>query len=265
MRFVTLFLSLIPLLLSGRNSFTIDPVLSQQMEVSPLQEILLFSETQIKKYTFDGRVIAEFQIAGDEKISAVDASNPFKILVFDENNQTIFLLDNKLKVAENKIFLSEFDILNAKDCCWGTDNTIWVYDDARKSLVNFSKNGKINKESTPISLLVANEEVDILQLLYKEGMLICSLKNDGILIFDNLGVFVKKIPIQITSNLYMLDNDTFLYLQNRDLFKYNLKAHSSVFVREFEKSPTCWSYCNSMLLFIEGRSIVMESISKRTP
>src|SRR4051812_5566844 len=91
---------------------------------------LVINNEQLKKLDVNGDSIAVYNdVKRYGKISSVDASNPFKVLVFYKESSTIVILDRLLSV-KNIVDLRKNHIQQVKAIRLSYDNNIWLYDEA---------------------------------------------------------------------------------------------------------------------------------------
>lgn len=111
---------------------------------------LVINNTQIKKINRNGDSIAVF---GDVKrygnIHSIDASNPFKVLVFYKSTGTIVILDRLLGVKQ-VVDLRKQNILQATAIRQSYDNNIWVFDELTSKIKKIDDNGRLLSESADL-------------------------------------------------------------------------------------------------------------------
>ena len=167
--------------------------------------------TSLEKYDADGIFLFSYSALSFGKISFVDAYNPFKIMVFSKDFAKLLFLDNKLSSQQSAYILSDFNLLPACVCV-SYDNGFWVYDESAKQLFRYDAQHNLQNKSQIISNLV---EKDIDPLFIKEsddGFLLMNDKQNGILVFDRFGTFLKLIPI--FTDYFQITNRQIVYIED---------------------------------------------------
>jgi hypothetical protein len=111
---------------------------------------LVINETRIKKLDNNGDSVAVFNdVKRYGKIRSVDASNPFKVLVFYYETSTVVVLDRFLNERQ-VIDLRKHNIAQAKAVRLSYDNNIWVYDEVENKIKKINDNGELLLESADL-------------------------------------------------------------------------------------------------------------------
>src|SRR4030095_15038608 len=114
---------------------------------------VLTSTDQLKKYNSNGDSVAVFNyVKKFGKVSAIDASNPLKILLYYKNFSTIVVLD-RLFAVRNIIDLRKLNIFQVNTISRSYDNNIWLYDETDNKLKKIDDEGKTLLETADFRLL----------------------------------------------------------------------------------------------------------------
>jgi hypothetical protein len=183
-------------------------------------------------YTVKGDVLKKFNASGDElfrqsvkffgEITSMDVGQSFKPVLFYKDQQSIIYLDNTLsqnaeiQLEEKGIYLAQLVALSY------TQNTTWIYDQANTSLSKYDVN--FNQISTVENLAQQlNQEFDPTFLKEYNDLLYMNNPEEGVLVFDLFGTFVKTLLIKDATYLD-LDNNHLFYVKGEQLYVYNQKT-----------------------------------------
>lgn len=147
-------------------------------------------------------------------LASVDATNPFKILLFYPDFQTITLVDRLLNPISSLV-LSNFGIRQAKCVSMSENGNILVFDDATLKFYNFfiDGNGIVNDKTVAISLPSLNP----LQIVARNNSIYVLDEHMGIVHFDAFGKFLERLDINNVTGFQIL-NDDIIIAQNEGLF-----------------------------------------------
>lgn len=181
---------------------------------------------QIKKFNSNLDSIA---IYNDSKrfgnIYSIDATNPFKLLLYYKDYATIVMLDKQLNY-KNSIALREHNIQQASAISLGYDNQIWVFDEVENKLKKLDENGNQLFETVDFRLLF-NEHFTPQSIIDADGTLFLYHSNAGWKLFDYYGAFKKQYPLLDWQDVQVLnyqltghDTTKFFYQATKN-FGYN--------------------------------------------
>jgi hypothetical protein len=148
-------------------------------------------KTQLKKITLNGDSVAVYNdVKRYGQITAVDVSNPFKILVHYAEAATIVILDRFLSVR-TVIDLRRNNIQQAKAISLAYDNNIWVYDELDSKIKKIDDSGKILAASAELRNIFP-EQPSFRNIFDDNKSLYLYDPNLGWYVFDHYGAFSKK-------------------------------------------------------------------------
>ncbi len=129
-------------------------------------------------------------------ITAIDAWNPMKVLLFYEDRQEIVLLDRFLRPIANTAF-SDYDELSGsiKSAALSADDSFWLFNESNFTLSKLDTRLRRTTAETPLNLILDKERFDVRMLREYQNMVYLLDYNTGILVFDNLGNYKRSIPI----------------------------------------------------------------------
>ncbi len=195
---------------------------AQSFEVDKLGRVFVVdNKNQVHLYGPDFQKLYTYNSNRLGQISSIDVSNPQKVLLYYNSFDVIVLLDAYLAVT-NTIDLKQFDFTNIPVVCLSNDNNIWFYNPSTFKLHKIDDQG--NEMTTSFSLVDQNlGHVEPIQILESDNKVFMNDPNVGILVFDNLGQFVRLLPVQDIKDFY-LDSKTLLFKRNDQFYLYSLKA-----------------------------------------
>ncbi len=146
---------------------------------------------------------------------SVDFQNPFKIILFFKDYNSVIILDNKLNELTPVITFSGKNITLVQ---YASENNLWIYskDDNILQLFDYQNhNYKLNTQ--PLSFYQSGFMADKMFSTYKNIWL---YNQNGILQFNQYVSFLKKIPVKNCSKIFPFRKGI-LCLRNKQLFYYD--------------------------------------------
>lgn len=188
----------------------------QSFTSDKLKQIYLITPNQVlHKCTESGKVLFEFSNRYLGRLSKVDASDPFDLLLFYPDYQTILFLDRTLNLtADVRLKTEEFPLPTL--VAVGRDRQIWIYDGALNTINQIDRQGTIKHTSQDLSLLLGRRFVPN-QMVTKETGIYLIDPDQGVLVFDFFGQFKNFIPIQGIEQLQNFDQ-YLLYRQQGEYY-----------------------------------------------
>ena len=139
-----------------------------------------------KENATQGYKFTDFQLG---KITSVDIINPFNVVVFYAQTNTVILLDNKLSLIEQINFNLLEDIANISWVSNAGGNKLWLFnaDSQQLELYNYRNNTK-NSISLPIAEIPTDQASD-----FNYNYL---LTPSGVKVYTVFGGLVKSVAFQ---------------------------------------------------------------------
>ncbi len=188
----------------------------QSFTSDKLKQIYLITPNQVLlKCTESGKVLFEFSNRYLGRLSKVDASDPFDLLLFYPDYQTILFLDRTLNLtADVRLKTEEFPLPTL--VAVGRDRQIWIYDGALNTINQIDRQGTIKHTSQDLSLLLSRRFVPNQMVTNEKGIYLVD-PDQGVLVFDFFGQFKNFIPIQGIEQLQNFDQ-YLLYRQQGEYY-----------------------------------------------
>lgn len=177
-----------------------------------LSNIYLINENyEILKYTSEGKESYRYSNTRLDRPTFIDATDPFNILVFYPDYQTIILLDRTMTHTATLNF-SDFNFFDVNAVAFSGDNKLWVYDELNFRLKKVDRNGKTIQESDDLSLKLDSDFKPNF-IVEREQTVFVNDPNVGILVFDAFGQYVKRLnfkgltDFQVSRNLLIFRDE----------------------------------------------------------
>lgn len=192
--------------------FTSDK-LQQSYLVSPSNEVI--------KYDAQGKEVFRYNNNYLGQLKLIDATNPFNLLLYYPDYQTVITLDRTLSET-GEINLFDLNIINVQAIGSSNDNNVWIYDDAAFKLKKIDQNGQVLLESDDLSLLL-NQAPRPIQVKARENWVYLNDPELGILVFDNFGQYHKLLPFKKVAYFQIIGSQL-IYAQDENLYNFNLQS-----------------------------------------
>ncbi|UII33052.1 hypothetical protein LVD17_04320 [Fulvivirga ulvae] len=152
-------------------------------------------------------------------ITLVEAWNPLKIFVFYADFQEYAFLDRFLSASQRfkAPELSRFSGMMTMS----TDNNLWIVDYINFGLRKYNISFGDYTINTPFDLILDPDKYEITFIREYQNLVFISDKNSGILVFDNLGNYLKKIQVKGVSHFSFTGDDLY-YIAEGALISTNI-------------------------------------------
>jgi hypothetical protein len=191
--------------------------------VDNMNQIYVAENDLLKKYSEDGNLLFNQSLKSFGKINEIDAKNPMKIMLFSEQQQYLFFLDNTLS-KQNDLDLEKFDLNYVTHVSASIQaDKIWVFD---------QQNSKINliatkqEQSMKLDNIAGLLELKNISRIFETEEIFFLIDNlKGVYMFDLFGTLINSYSL--TNFLWLECASKYLYvLKNDELEIFNLEnAH----------------------------------------
>ncbi|TAE66044.1 MAG: hypothetical protein EAZ85_16145 [Bacteroidetes bacterium] len=173
-------------------------------------------EGNLKKYDKNGQILLEYSPQKIATISYIDAWASLQILAFYQDWQEFILFDRFLNPKQTeKINNEKIGFMSAM--CLSADGMLWIFDQNDMSLKKYNQITEQILIYTPLDLLLEPKEYDIKIIKEYQNFIFVIDKKSGILVFDNLGNFKRKINISDFQSISFLDDSIYILSNNQTL------------------------------------------------
>ncbi len=191
---------------------TIDK-LQQLYAVTPSNEVIKYAPDGTERYRFSNNILGE--------LTHIDATDPFNLLFFYADYQTIVTLDRTLNRTA-MLNLLDIDALQVRAVGMSNDGNIWLYDPVRFRLKKVDRSGKVLAESQNLSLLLPQTPQPA-QLVARDNWVYLNDPAQGILLFNNFGQFQKVMDIKGIERFQVVQNQL-VFQRDGKLLAYDQRA-----------------------------------------
>ena len=195
-------------------SFKVDPF-NNLYVLDDKNKIYRYSENHKLLYTYADNTLG--------KITYMDITDPLKILIYKKDYGTVIILDNTLSEID-RFNVLELGFQGATLVATATDGYYWLYDHTEYKMIKIDPQGR--RIISSISMIELNlQEIQPHFLQEKQGKVILKDRNEGIILFDNFGQYMKRFPFQIESDI-QFDGNHFIYYENGKIVFYNIQYYT---------------------------------------
>lgn len=153
--------------------------------------------------------------------TAIDATNPFEILVFYKDFNTAISLDINMSAKQLYKF-SSVGINDVAAVCRSYDNTIWVYDMSEQKLKKVNTNYEVTHESFEVNKLL-DGILEPNYMVERDNMLYVTDPQRGIFIFDMNGTYFRSYLFPEVESLQII-NSNLVFFKNNELNVFDMKT-----------------------------------------
>lgn len=197
----------------------------ESFSVDKFQNIYLVKKHELLKFDKAGKLLNRFSQNLLGNIDKIDVTNPLEIIVFYKEQSRILFLDNTLSAQGDPISFNELGYDYVADVCNSQYKGFWIYDANNFELIKLNKTSTPQNNSGNVNWLL-KKEVVIDHIMERSNIVFASDTGKGVLMFDNLGNYMKFIPL---SNFTLLSAsmDQIIYLKDNVIHKYNVKTYEN--------------------------------------
>lgn len=176
----------------------------QVLGTDKLKQIYFVSPRQVLyKCDEQGKVLFEFSNRYLGTLGKIDVSDPFDILLYYADYQTLLFLDRTLNVtADVRLKAEQFPLPTL--VALSRDRQVWIYDAGLNTLNRMDRQGNIKSSSQDLSLLLGRR--------FSPNQLVCNERGvylvdpeQGVLSFDLFAQFQAFLPLTGIEQLQTFD------------------------------------------------------------
>jgi hypothetical protein len=175
----------------------------------------------LHKYDSTGILLQTFSSPNIANISSIEAWPSLQVLIFYRDLQQFSILNRFLTPAVLPSSLNQELVGFARAATLGSQENLWLFDDTDLSLKNYNLATKKITSSTPLSLILGDTEYAVNFMREYQNNLYVNDRNTGILVFDNLGNYKKKLPFAELTYFNFFENELY-FLKDNTISLFNL-------------------------------------------
>jgi hypothetical protein len=135
------------------------------------------------------------------------------------------LLDNKLSVLGNPVFLPDVNVLKPSAVCRSAENGMWVADAYRQQLLYLDFTLNTTRETASLAAYTKQGEQPATYMVERNGKLFVNFSGKNIAVFDRFGALLHLFTVS-ADGWFDLRGDTLYYLFEKKLYAQNILAWS---------------------------------------
>lgn len=143
-----------------------------------------------------GRPLDTYSPPARGRFTSIHAWNPMKILLFYGDRQELLLLDRFLRPISSTRLAGINYTGTAKAAALAADDGFWLFDETTLTLSKLDPRLREITIETPLNLILDRERFDVRMLREYQNMVYLLDYNGGIYVFDNLGNYKEKLPLE---------------------------------------------------------------------
>jgi hypothetical protein len=174
----------------------------------------------INQYDTLGKVLLTFSPSRVVRFSLIEAWKTTKVFAFSRDYQQYTLLDRFL-VPMGQYPIDENTMGFARIATLSADDNLWLFDEGNFSLKKFNLQSQAITINAPLNLVLDDKDYDLNFMREYQNMLFINDRNSGILVFDNLGNYKKKLSFKGLMTFGLL-NEELYFLQDKQLHFFHL-------------------------------------------
>ncbi len=187
-----------------------------------LGNLYVAKQRQLVKYTRAGKQFAIFNRNVFGEIGTIDATDPFKILVFYKDFSRLAVLDNMLGETVEAFDLQQMNLDQVTLVAKSYNNGIWLFDPVQQTLLRMDEQLKSTITTTRVNQFIEHT-IDPVEMMEADNKLYLNDPKRGILVFDVFGNYLKTIGLKNKPSVQVVE-DQVLYLSGDTLKSFNMKT-----------------------------------------
>jgi hypothetical protein len=202
-------------------------IIATDFNVDQMGNIYVLSKNnQLKKYNDKGDSIAVYNLSKrNGKLTAIDVTNPLKLLLYFKDFSTIITTDRLLQVT-NTIDLRKFNIYQVNTIATSYDGQYWFYDEQEAKIKKINDQGKITQQTVDLRQVLKKLPTPQ-KIINNDNLLYVYDKQQGVFVFDYYGALKKTVPFNNCENVYIY-NQTIYGFNADTLYKQNTTQNKSI-------------------------------------
>lgn len=161
----------------------------------------------IDQYDNAGNLLHHYSPEKLSEATLIEAWNPLKIFIFYRDFQEYIFLDRFL-TANNRFSLAEISSYIGLATI-SADNNIWLIDYSDFSLKKFDVTFQQVTLDRPLDLVLNPDDYDLTFMREYQNLLFIADKSKGILLFDNLGNYLRQVSTNQTDYFSFLEDELY--------------------------------------------------------
>lgn len=198
-------------------SVSIDP-LQQIYYINKNKQLIKSSSLQDKDYIYSDLMI--------DQNTSIYTQNPFKVLLYKKDVGDVIILDNRLTM-NSKLNLFNLGYFSVSSVTYSMDNhSMILFDTYRQQIIKLDQQNKEVFQSVNLTQLL-QKRISPTQIKEFENKLYLLDPKTGIYLFDQLGTYIKNIPIENVENFWIISKQIYFY-KDQQIWLYNTELFEEI-------------------------------------
>jgi hypothetical protein len=228
MKAKVLWVSLLLIFFAGKTFAQTFTLLGSQMIPKPVavsqdrygQVSVAFESGTVSLFDSTGKKLYEYSPFRPVEVNLLESWRTVKIFAFYKDLQAYSLFNRFLvATAEQYRFPASFGFI--RTATLANDDNLWLFDEVDFSLKKYNPETQTLLLDAPMSLILDGKNYNLGFMREYQNLLFISEHNSGILVFDNLGNYRKKLPFPGVTYFSFLEDELY-FLQQNELYFFNL-------------------------------------------
>ncbi len=197
-----------------------------------LGNIYVYDNKLLKKYNAKGKLLSTFRGRILSKLNNIDVTDPFNILLYYKNSNSIVFLDNNLSKIGNTINLDKLGFYSVKAVCKSKQIAIWILDEYENKLLQYNFSTKQISQQIYLSQNI-QEQVKIKE---QGNFIYFQRENSKIDIYENTGLLLENLEFK-SKNIFQFKGENIMMYNKNYIYSYNIenKQTDSLYLKNIKQ------------------------------
>ena len=228
------------------------------IEVDNIGNLYTIHEGEIIKRDLMGKQLMKNSSLAFGNISALDASNALKMLLYFKDLSQVIYLDNQLSARGDRLELDFMGYNQTIAICRSYNDGVWLYDQTTFELTRLNEQLEPSAQSGNLNQILGFVPEPNYIREYNNWVYLND-PQQGVLVFDWYGSYTKNIPIKGLRKFVIKANQLY-YLKDNSLQSYNLNTAQFAEIKLTEDGILDFSIFEDKLLLISKNELIVYRI-----
>ena len=189
-------------------------------------------DNQLTKYDVSGNIKYHYTNYTTGDLSAVDVTNPHKIMLFYKDFQQIIILDNTLSEMSNIRLSPQWLIIAAG---YANDGNFWLFDITTMKFLKIDNKGNVINESLTAKE-ITSDSISGSKVYDRDNYMYVVLRDKKIMLYDNRTYFIRALDLGSVAKPVIIKGIIYYFSPKANsIMAYNLKYNENYTVFDFDK------------------------------
>ncbi len=201
-----------------RDSFRVND--ADRVLVDELKNIYVIRRNVFIKYNENFEKLNEYARFSAGAITSADVSNSMRLLLYYSHFNQVVFLDNKLSELRSPLLMDDIGLTETSDACVSASAGFWTFDAYHKKLIYINEHFEKKHESLSMEKFIhySNPPDGMME---QANRVFLHFKDAGLLVFNQFGNFVKKIPV-FSANDFQVNMPLIYYANEKSLKQFHM-------------------------------------------